>query len=264
MFRFIHTYTPPAFPALVKSGLWREGDGLKLMHKPGFAPPHDFNTMLAEGSPLERLLNELRCPFYVDRLQGGVGYPVRYPYDPATVSHLRELLGERFLGFQLHEWASNLRSDQQRIRELCGREGIDPSDDAARKMLLAQVARGEKDLFLEAYPPLEWAERPLFADIDGFLRETDALYRRRHAETDGLLFPADSYYPAPRREIACGATILLPEVGWQIPNMRAQVAYTRGMANAAKLPWGVYYECWQNTTRYGFTIPFSLRSGQDE
>ena len=263
-FRFIHTYTEPAFPAMVKSGLWREGDGLKLMHKPASVPPFDFNTMAAVGSPLERLLAELRCPFYVDRLQGGVGYPVSYPYDPALITHLRELLGERFLGFQIHEWASNLRSDQQRILALCEKEGLDAADPAARQELMEQVRRKEKDLFLEAYPPHEWAERPLFTDLSGFLREAETLYRRRHWETDGLLFPADSYYPAPKWEIAHGATMLLPEAGWQIPNLRAQIASTRGMANDAKLPWGVYYECWQNTEGYGFTIPYSLRSGQDE
>lgn len=264
MLRFIHTYTEPAFPALVKSGLWREGDGLKLMHKPKFASPVDFNTVTAEGSPLEQLLSELRCLFYVDRLQGGVGYPVTYPYDPAAIARLRELLGDRFLGFQMHEWASNLRSDQQRIFELCQREGVDAADPAARKNLLEQVRKGEKDLFLEAYPPHEWAEIPLFTGIDGFLKEAETLYRRRHTETGGLLFPADSYYPAPRWEIAHGATMLLPEVGWQIPNLRAQIAYTRGMANGAELPWGIYYECWQNTANCGFTIPFSLQSGQDE
>ena len=263
-FRFIHTYTEQAFPALAISGLWREGDGLKLMHKPASVPPFDFNTAAAVGSPLERLLAELRCPFYVDRLQGGVCYPLTYHFDPGLITHLRELLGDRFLGFQIHEWASNLHSDQQRILALCEKEGVDAADPAARGKLLELVRQGEKDLFLEAYPPRVWAERPLFTDLSGFLREAETLYRRRRAETGGLLFPADSYYPAPKWEIAHGATMLLPEIGWQIPNLRAQIAYTRGMASGGGLPWGVYYECWQNTEGYGFTIPYSLRAGQDE
>ena len=122
MFHFIHTYTEDSFPGLVSSGLWRVGDGLKLMHKPGFLPPHDFNSAVAPGAPLERLLRELRCPFYIDRLQGGIGFTKTYPYDPALLAHYRDMPGGQFFGFQMHEWASNLRSDEKRIRELCERE----------------------------------------------------------------------------------------------------------------------------------------------
>ena len=131
MFTFFHTYTPAAFPALVRSGLWRGGDGLKLMHKPGFRAPDDFNTALADGAPLTALLRELGCPFYIDRLQGGMAYTAAYPYDGAVIRRLTETLGDRFLGFQLHEWASNLRSDALRIRALLAEEGVSPTDRAA-------------------------------------------------------------------------------------------------------------------------------------
>lgn len=284
MLTFFHTYTEKAFPALVKSGLWRDGDGLKLMHKPSFQPPHDFNSALAPGAPPETLLNELRCPFYVDRLQGGIGCTRRYPYDPSVVSRLRDLLGDRFFGFQMHEWASNLRSDEKRIRELCERENIDETDPAAWAGLWDRVQAKERDLFLEAYPPEEWRELSLSTDVASFLRSAEALYARRARETntalctphasltpgsglrtpDSLLFPTDSYFMAPRTELANGARLLLPEAGWQIPNLRVQLAFTRGMANVANVPWGIYYECWQNTENAGFTIPFSLREGQDE
>ncbi|MBQ6065570.1 MAG: hypothetical protein IJK89_01995 [Clostridia bacterium] len=284
MLTFFHTYAEKAFPALVKSGLWREGDGLKLMHKPSFQPPCDFNAALAPGAPLETLLKELRCPFYVDRLQGGIGYTRRYPYDAAVIARLRDLLGDRFFGFQMHEWASNLRSDEKRIRELCERENVNENDPAAWAGLWDRVQTTEWELFLEAYPPEEWRELTLSEDVSSFLRNAEALYARRSRETvsdlrsplsfltpnseprtpNSLLFPADSYFMAPRTELANGARLLLPEVGWQIPNLRVQLAFTRGMANAAKVPWGIYYECWQNTENAGFTIPFSLREGQDE
>ena len=135
MFTFIHTYAPGVFPALEKSGLWRQGDGLKLMHKPGFLPPDAFNTALAPGSPLAELLRELRCPFYVDRLQGGVGYTNRYPYDEGLIGGLRDLLGDGFWGFQMHEWASNLNSDVERIRRLFTEQGAAPEDPAAWERL---------------------------------------------------------------------------------------------------------------------------------
>lgn len=264
MLRFIHTYAPGIFSALQKSGLWREGDGLKLMHKPGFLPPDDFNHVAAVGSPLEQLLSDLRCPFYIDRLQGGIGYTNVYPYDETLLSHYEALLGDRFLGFQMHEWASNFRSDQERISALFEKEGADPNDPDARKDLWERIVTGEKDLFLEAYSAKQWERRALSSGLAAFLEETGALYRLRAAETQRRLFPADSYYMAPRTEIENGARLLLPEAGWQIPNLRIQIAYTRGMANAAGIPWGIYYECWQNTENAGFTIPFSLREGQDE
>lgn len=264
MFTFVHTYAQDVFPALVKSGLWRRGDGLKLMHKPGFEPPHDFNTAAAVGSPLEKLLHELRCPFYIDRLQGGLGYTNVYPYSKALLSHYSELLGDDFWGFQMHEWASNFRSDETRIRELCEREGVSTGDPTALSRLWGRVLAGELPLFLEAYPAEEWQKRVLSDGLSSFLTEADRLYTRRVFETGGLLFPADSYYMALRTELSAGAKRLMPEAGWQIPNLRAQIAFTRGQAKSAGVPWGIYYECWQNTNGFGFTVPYSLRSGQDE
>ena len=264
MFTFIHTYAPGVFPALEKSGLWRQGDGLKLMHKPGFLPPHDFNTALAPGSPLSALLRELKCPFYVDRLQGGVGYTNRYPYDEGLIGGLRDLLGDGFWGFQMHEWASNLNSDIERIRRLFTEQGAAPEDPAAWERLWDRIEAGSLPLFLETYPPSEWRRLKLPENLAAFLRSAQALYRRRAFETDGLLLPADSYFMAPGTEIELGAKRLTPEAGWQIPNLRVQLAFTRGMAKAAGIPWGIYYECWQNTEGVGFTIPYALRSGQDE
>ena len=264
MLTFIHTYTAASFPGLIKSGLWREGDGLKLMHKPGFTPPDDFNSIAAVGLPLERLLRELRCPFYIDRLQGGVGFTNQYAYDKTLLRHYRALLGERFLGFQMHEWASNFASDRERILALCEKEGVSLSDPAARDRFWDAVEAGKLPLFLEAFSAAEYRTLSLPEDLSAFVQAAEKLYALRAAQTEGLLFPADSYFMAPRIELKYGAKLLLPEMGWQIPDLRVQVAYTRGMARAARVPWGVYYECWQNTKDTGFTIPFSLREGQDE
>ena len=260
----IHTYTPGVFPALLKSGLWREGDGLKLMHKPGFRPPNDFNTAAAVGSPLERLLKELRCPFYIDRLQGGMGYTNRYPYDPALTRHYRALLGDRFWGFQMHEWASNFNSDRERILALARKEGVRLTDPDEKARFWKRVTEKELPLFLEAYTAEEYAALPLPETLGGFLRAAEALYALCARETEGLLLPADSYFMAPRTELKYGAKRLTPEMGWQIPELRIQTAYTRGMARAAGVPWGVYYECWQRTNGEALSIPYSLRTGQDE
>ncbi|MBQ6421056.1 MAG: hypothetical protein IJK02_08300 [Clostridia bacterium] len=264
MFHFIHTYAPGVTGALAKSGLWRDGDGLKLMHKPGFTPPDDYNSALAPGAPLSGLLEELKCPFYIDRLQGGIGFTHNYPYAPAVTARLKRELGDRFWGFQMHEWASNLKSDMDRILALFQAQGADPADPGTWRAVLRKVAAGELQVFLETHTAADWAEKAPFFGLSDFLPAAYRLYRRRTKETGGYLLPADSYFMAPRTEIANGAKRLLPEIGWQIPNLRVQLAFTRGMAEAAGIPWGVYYECWQNTGDAGLTIPFALRTGQDE
>ncbi len=262
--KFIHTYTGRSFPALIKNGLWRDGDGLKLMHKPGFQPPDDFNTACAPGSQLYRLLRELRCAFYVDRLQGGLGFTRNYPYDDKLIELYKSLLSDGFLGFQMHEWASNFRSDQLRIEALCRDLNVDRYDLPVWRNLWDKIKNGKQPLFLEAYSPGEWANLKYSDSLSGFFNDCDRLYSLRNLQTGGLLFPADSYYMAPAMEIAYGAKLFLPEAGWQIPNLRVQIAYTRGMASAAGITWGIYWECWQNTNNAGFTIPYSLRGGQDE
>ena len=264
MLTFIHTYTALSFPALVKSGLYREGDGIKLMHKPGFTPPNDFNSALKDGSPLFSLLKEKRPAFYVDRLQGGVGNTNKYNSDKKLLSQLRNTPGGSFFGFQMHEWASNLKSDMSRISAAAEENGVDVKNKSAFSAFMKSIAERRTDVFLEAYTPEEWEHRPISDSLSEFLSAADSLYKLRCAETEGLVFPADSYFMSPKTEIKYGARLLLPECGWQIPNMRVQAAYTRGMAKSAGIPWGIYWECWQNDESTGFTIPFSLREGQDE
>ena len=264
MLTFIHTYTEESFPGLAANGLWHDDDGLKLMHKPGFKPPFDFNTVAAVGSPLDRLLRELNCPFYIDRLQGGLGLTRLYPYDHDLLRHYEKALGDRFWGFQMHEWASNFRSDLERIEELARKEAVDSKDVTQREGFWQKVISGNQNLFLEAHAAVEYAKTPLTEDLSDFFRDMRSLYAKRTKETCGLLFPTDSYFMAPRIEIENGAKRLMPEMGWQIPGMRLQIAYTRGMAKAAGIPWGMYYECWQETDRKALSIPYSLREGEDE
>ena len=88
------------------------------MHTVSMPEETSFNRVLAPGSQLFRKLEELRCPFYVDRLQGGVGLPRWYRFDPAAIHRLIDLLEEDFWGWQIHEWSSNYRSDIGRISDL--------------------------------------------------------------------------------------------------------------------------------------------------
>ena len=259
MIHFIHTYTENSIDTLMKSSLVKKGHGLKIMNKPEFDETEGFNSAARENGRLHGLLEELSCHFYIDRLQGGLGNPKKYAYDKALIEHYKNSDKISFQGFQLHEWASNYRSDQQRIRELAEKEGVSPDDLSFRE----KIKNGELSVFLEAYTPEEWYSIPLSATREQFLLDCEALYKKRASETDGLIFPTDSYFMAYRTAIKNGAKMLLPEVGWQIPGMRLQLAYTRGMAKSAGLPWGIYYECWYCKDGI-FTIPYSLKDSKDD
>ena len=75
MFSFIHTYTADTVEGLFRQGLFRKGDGLKMMHKSYLPSEYQFNEMGAVGGKLYNTLKSLRCPFYIDRFQGGIGLP---------------------------------------------------------------------------------------------------------------------------------------------------------------------------------------------
>lgn len=264
MIKFIHTYTEKSINTLLQSGLFKEGHGLKLMHKPEYTVPVDFNTVAKQGSALQTLLEKLSCPFYIDRLQGGLGLPVKYQYDKELLAYYKNSKSIDFLGLQMHEWASNFRSDQKRIADLCKEQGIDPTGIQNNIDFWKKIKDGSLSLFLEAYSPDEWFSLPLSATRKDFLADCEDLYKKRTEENGGLIFPTDSYFMAFRTAIANQAKMLLPEVGWQIPNMRLQLAYTRGMANSAGIPWGIYYECWYCNENGKFTIPYSLTDAPDD
>ena len=81
---------------------------------------HVYNA----APPLYNLIKENHIPFYVDRIAGGITY---YPYqfDQSLIAAYRELLGDDFLGFQLHESASNRRwAEWPRMMRVTGKRGI--------------------------------------------------------------------------------------------------------------------------------------------
>lgn len=265
MFTFIHTYTSEGWEGFWKKGLWREGDGLKLMHTSYIKDHLKFHNIAKESGKLETILKENKCPFYIDRLQGGVGLPYHYHYDTKLLHHYREMLGDNFWGWQIHEWASNYQSDWARIKEMYARLGTPDPTPEERQKIWQKVIDGSENLFLEALTPVEWNTHRDPMNRKAYMDDIHWLYEMRALMTDHQLVPADSYNMAPKIEIANGTKILLPEVGWQIPNMRMQIAYYRGMAKAANIRWGVYYECWGwNDTVKNLTIPYALRDSDDE
>ena len=110
MFRFIHGYLPEVWEAQVKAGLVGENDGIRFCQNLMLNDEMKFNSLAAVGGELYKILSERKCVFYIDRMQGGC-YIEDYPYDEELLRAYKEMLGENFWGFQMHEWMSNYRFD---------------------------------------------------------------------------------------------------------------------------------------------------------
>ncbi len=272
MLKFIHTYTEDSFRGIFEKGLWREGDGFKLMHKNYLPEERLFNEIAKVGGVLYERIKELNCPFYIDRFQGGIPFPYEYDYDKNLLDEYKKMLGDKFLGFQMHEWVSNFESENKRVLEAkknwIAEHG---SLDGFWEHYIDVVKTDPMALFTEAWSVEEWSKMKHPENINEFVDYVYKMWKLRAEQTGCPMFPADSGYLAPKIEIEMGAELLLPEIGWQIEGTRLQIAYNRGMAKAANIPWGVYYECWgaNQDGRNGsvddrLTVPYSLNSFDNE
>ena len=131
MFTFIHTYTEDTFEGLIRQNLFREGDGLKIMHKMYSPEEAMFNRVAQPGPMLFVRVKQLDCPFYIDRLQGGMPFPCWYEYDAELLDVWHRMLGGNFFGFQIHEWASNYNCcDAGHVQEMYDAAGCpDPTPE---------------------------------------------------------------------------------------------------------------------------------------
>ena len=252
MFRFFHTYDPTAWPAMKRLGWIGPDSGIRCMQHVFLMDDRKFNRIMAEESPLRTLLDETGIPIYFDRLQGGIFFDQDYRYDMTLFSEVKEKLGDLFWGFQIHEWASNLLNDWIRLEKagVAGRTAWEIRETMCRR-------DGTLLPWLESRSAAEYAGLNRPCDARSLWDDAATMYRGRAAEFGGeFLLPCDSVFMAPGIEIASGARRLMPEVGWQIPEMRIQMAYTRGMARAAGIPFGVYYEPWGGE-------PFGVCSNRD-
>ena len=259
--KFFHVYNEECFKGLEKNGLINEDTGFKIQHV--FSIPEDkkFNRLAAKGTKLHSMIKEGRIPFYVDRIAGGVTYH-KYDFDKALIREYIDILGNDFLGFQLHESASNRRnSDWQSIlRRMNGEKGPydakklrEASMRSYAKMPDGTVLPGFSQDTPEFYATLRYAETPA-----EYLAEMEDMFSRRMSEVEGRILPCDSYYLATKMQDKLGMHTFMPEVGCQIPLMREEVALARGNARVSKKSWGTYYECWRASVKDGksfFSMP---------
>ncbi len=252
--KFFHVYNERAFLGLEKNGMLNRDSGFKIQHAFSLPKSMQFNELAAKSTKLHSLIKENSIPFYVDRIAGGIAY-YKYEFDKALIDEYEGLLGDWFLGFQLHESGSNRRnSDWQNIIRLTGGcRGPYDAEELERKLLhsCAVTPEGKRLYSLsqdapDVYAGMRYAETP-----EEYLCEMRELFGRRMNEVSGHILPCDSYYLAARLQRELGMKSFMPEVGCQIPDMRIAVALARGAARGVNGTCGTYYECWREVREGG-------------
>lgn len=252
--KFFHVYNEKAFIGLEKNGLINKDSGFKIQHAFSLPREMQFNEFAKKGGKLHSLIKENSIPFYVDRIAGGIAY-YKYEFDKKLIKEYDEILGDWFLGFQLHESASNRRNSdwQVIIGRMNGEKGPYDKDELTKACSHSRAVTpyGQRLYSLsqdapEVYAKMRYAETP-----EEYFNEMRDLFLRRMAEVDGHILPCDSYYLATKLQNELGMKTFMPEVGCQIPNMRQEVAIARGTAKASNKTWGTYYECWRELREGG-------------
>ena len=252
--KFFHVYNEWAYEGLQKNGLINRDTGFKIQH--AFSVPEDlkFNRLAARGGRLYNIIRDGRIPFYVDRIAGGITYH-KYDFDKKLIREYDDILGDWFLGFQLHESGSNRRkSDWARILEVMDGEKGPYDPQTLKSRTIRESAVMPDGTVLQAFSqdaPEQYSKMRYAETTQEYFEEMKDLFSRRMAETDGHILPCDSYYVVPRLQREVGMKSFMPEVGCQIPMMREAVSMARGAAEASGKTWGAYYECWRESCENG-------------
>ncbi len=240
MFTYFEGYHPRVWDGLVRRGFIRKNTGLRFCQNKMLEDSLKFNVLAAKGSAFYRLTEEMNCPMYIDRLQGGC-YIDDYAYDPVLLGDYRTRLGDRYWGFQMHEWISNYMNDLKKTEEGGCREWT--AEEIIRSV---DAAYPNKFLFLEAMLPEEMAVFGKPTCASEMASVVERLYQKR-IRNYGELIPCDSFCAAYKMELEVGGARtrrFMPEVGAQTPDSRFQIVYASSTAKAYGAEFGVYYEPW--------------------
>lgn len=232
----LHAYHPEVWDAQVKAGFVREEDGIRFCQSLQTDNEVKFNELAKKGETLYNICKTEKRPFYIDRLQGGSAFQ-NYVYDEDLLNEYKEMLGENFWGFQMHEWLSNYASDLKRVSSI-------PKEDWDAEHIREELHKQfpYPFTFIESMNEAEMAAMPFPKTFKEHLKNMGSIYKKRTAYGD--LIPCDSHFLAYNFEIQNGAKRLLPEVGAQTPYAPLQISYARGMARHHGIHFGVYYETW--------------------
>ena len=239
MFIFFHGYSPDTWEEFKKAGLVRDCDGIRFCQSARIDESMKFNSLAKKGGELYRIIKDENRPLYIDRLQGGSSFQ-NYEYDKELVEEYKNILGDKFFGFQMHEWLSNY------LAEVVRKNTKDIPDDEWTAENIEKVLREQypnsKILYIESMSPKEMADLGKPKTFDEYYNNMTSIYKKR-LET-GPLVPCDSSILAYAFEIESGTKNIMPEIGAQTADIRMQICYARGMTRDDGRRFGVYYEPW--------------------
>ncbi len=257
--KFFHVYDDHFIKGLEKNGFMNKDAGIKLKHSWSLKTVEKFNEYAKVGSPVYNYIKENKIPMYVDRFCGGSTWH-DYVVDKQLTKEYQKILGEWFLGFQVHESGSNRRRSEwpTMIRRM-GHKGPYDLAEMKKKMLHTYVTNVLEDgtrLFATTQDNLEYYCNLKYAETyPEFIDEMNEMFQRRINDTGDNVIPCDSYFLATKMQNDLGIRTFMPEVGAQIPLMRIAVALARGVAEAYGKTWGVYYECWREEPGVDYFMP---------
>ncbi len=256
--KFYHVYNDEHFKGLEINGLINKDTGFKLQHD--FPVPFDlkFNVYAAKGTKLYNYIKDNKFPFYVDRICGGTTWH-DYVFDKSLVEEYRNMLGNDFLGFQLHESGSNRRFAEwpRMIKAMGGSKGPYDLKELSERMITSkQTLPDGTKLHRFSQDNVYYYANKVYAETwQEFTEEMKEMFTRRIKDTYDNVLPCDSYFLATKLQNDLGMRTFMPEVGCQIPWMRIAVALARGMALANGKTWGTYYECWREHDPSTYSMP---------
>ena len=246
--KFIHAYREFFMPGIEKNGFINKDTGFKLPNVFAVPTEFQFNNYAVKDGKFYNFIKEGMFPFYVDRVAGGITY-YPYAYDKKTIRDYKELLGDWFLGFQMHESASNRRdAEWPRLMRWMGTKGPYDAKVLREKAVRPHAVDPDGNVLsaLSHDTPEYYATRTYAEHYTDFVEEIRDMCQRRLDVTDGNVLPADSLFFMGKLHADMGMRNFMPEIGGACRMTRLAVATARGQARSGKgRKWGTYYEPWR-------------------
>lgn len=244
--KFFHVYNDKYFKGLVKQGFINKNSGFKIQHDFPMENSKKFNVFAAKGSNVYNLIKENNFPFYIDRLTGGTTYHY-YKFDTALLQEYRDMLGDWFLGIQLHESEGGYLGDLSRMQQKFGDAPWVLEKIIAEYMKKTYTIPDNKVIpqGIAMGSPADFAGLSFPKTPEEYYDMLKALIARRNKETNNSIFPCSGCNCGPRLMEEAGANTYLSEIGNQGQFVRPQLALTRGVAKESRKTWGSYYEPWR-------------------
>lgn len=245
-FSFLHTYEASGqyWRGLEKAGLLRRTNGVRLVNSPWGTETSRFNSTARIGGELHRILKRRRCPFIVDRVAGGSHYNPA-AYDQSLIAAYAALLGEKFLGGQVHETVCNTHNDWDRFVSANKKFVTEPvSPDELRNYFTCKTAQrcleyGTLDDYTGRIHPKDAAE--YWRDIERNFRRQSERFGSCVSYCEGSGWGELTWH----QFYKFGARRCIAELGvWASSKSQFAIASLRGAARAAGKPWGIFFAPW--------------------